>query len=118
MMTLIKLTRDELADILNDEPASWNVKTVTVDGPYVDNDGIEGRAIRTIALHIPTGVEVITYANLCSDGIDTWMEDEDYEPVITNARQVHGAHYEDYDLMRLIPLHLQAMGTTAETQIS
>lgn len=114
-MNVISLTRDELATILNDEPANWNVKTVTVDGPYVSDDGIEGRAIRTIALHIPTGVEVITYANLCSDGIDSWTEDEGYEPIVTNARQVHGAHYEDYELVHLIPMHLQAMGTTAST---
>lgn len=117
-MTTLFLTRDELFTILLAEPAAWTVSTVTVDGPYTTDEGFESRAIRTIAYHAASGLEVVTYCNLMDDGRTMWTEEEDYEPLHVNARQPNGSRYEDWDLLPLVPSYLQALGTTAETQLS
>lgn len=117
MMTLT-LTRDELFAILTDEPSNWGTATVTVDGPYTTDEGFESRAIRTIAYHAATGLEVVTYCNLMNDGRNVWTEEEDYEPLLMNARQPDGSRYESYEMEQLIPMYLQAMGTTADTVLS
>ena len=117
MMTLT-LNRDELFAILTDEPCTWATATVTVDGPYTTDEGFESRAIRTIAYHRASGLEVVTYCNLMDDGSTVWTEEEDYEPMFVNARRPDGSRYEEWDLLPLVPAYLQAMGTTADTVLS
>ena len=117
MMTLT-LTRDELFAILTDEPSNWATATVTVDGPYTTDEGFESRAIRTIAYHAATGLEVVTYCNLMDDGRNVWTEEEDYEPLHVNAGRPDGSWYQEWELLPLVPSYLQAMGTTADTVLS
>lgn len=113
---MLTITRDELFALLNDT-AGWTVTTTTVDGPYIVDEGLESRAIRTIAFHVASGLEIVTYCNLMDERGNMWTEAEDYEPLLMNARQPDGSRFESYEMEELVPMHLQAMGTTAETQL-
>lgn len=106
------LTTEALLDILSDTN-NWSVATRVVDGPYIGDDGIEGRMIQRMAVHVITGLEIVTYANLLSDGQHAWTEAEDYDPIelnAINADNADGWWSVEWLVNDAVPMRLQAIG--------